>query len=94
MNYYPSNVVANGHPNTGRGAMTKLHWPLPLEEYEALQLQARIERSRVFNAALRTLFAASARWLRRTGAAALHPFVARGRRMTPGPRRLAQHCRP
>ena len=60
--------------------MTELHWPLPPEEYEALLLRARIERSRVINLALRTLFATSARWLRRTGAAALHPCVARGRR--------------
>ena len=75
--------------------MTDLHWPLPPEEYEALLLRARIERSRVINLALRTLFAASARWLRRTGAAALHPSSWRaGGGMTPGPQRLAQHRRP
>ena len=74
--------------------MTEIPWPLPPEEHKALLLRARIERSRVINAALRTLFAASARWLRRTGAAALHPFVARGRRDDARPQCLAQPCRP
>jgi hypothetical protein len=60
--------------------MSEPRWPLAPAEYEALLLRARIERSRVINVALRVFFAASARWLRRTGGAALHPFVTRGRR--------------
>jgi hypothetical protein len=74
--------------------MTETPWPLPPEQYEALLRRARIERSRAIKAALRTLLAASARWLGRAGAAALHPFVARGRRDDARPQRWPQHCRP